>query len=485
MSDPVPPVDHVHRAGEEIQSLSRFVGVQRLAFHKLLKKYKRWTGSAELGRRFQKEVFGRPDSFSRRDFGPLLTQWTEVLAAVRAPFSAGVQWQTGSIERKASQERRMDRRKAVNNHTEVGDRKAVNGLGNSHTSAAHIHSTCEQGSSVDVDTALAVLPLGRRAGKASYWIHPDNLVEIHILLLQFTRLWKSVSPAASTGASSSSRSSRKSSINGLGTGAGGSSEDEIGVIICDDLHRFSKRRSAATISDSENVPGKTTEKAAASVRYASKGDAVVVVGTSPDEFFDPPAVGTRPRVQKARFKRKALRDLFNLDTDSSLARIRSGSSGLTGSTEADQMPSIDAVRTWVANHQEVQPLVQMQLKRTRFVGLGNSESGGIWATLDKDVSMRQCSSKTLDVDQGLLPFGESSPDSEKFPHAILEIRYEGEGNATLVKALDESHLVRREGESQQVPANHQCRQSGFVVSRWRLMRWQHYASLRACLVHSG
>lgn len=416
------------------------MGAQRLAFQKLLKKYKRWTGSANLGKRFQKEVLGRPTSFSRKDFGPLLTQWTEVLAAVRAPFSAGIQWEAGSIERTDSPEPRMGRRKSGKSHSEVGDRKAVNRM---ETSAAHIHSTCEKGSRIDVDTALAVLPLGRRAGKASYWIHPDNLVEIHILLLQFTRLWKPVTSAMLTDASSSTRSSRKSSINSRGTGVGGSPEDEIGVIICDDLQSFAKRRSATTISDSESFPGNTAEKAAASIRYASKGDAVVVVGTSPIEFPDWPIAVATPGVQKAWFKRKGLRDLFDIDTDSSLARIRSGSSELTGSTEADQRQSVDAIRTWVANHQEVRPLVQMQLKRSRFVGLGNNESSGVWATLDKDVFMRQCSSKTLDVDQDLLTFGERSPDSNKFPHAVLEVRYEGEGTTKLITALDESHLVRR------------------------------------------
>lgn len=416
------------------------MGAQRLAFQKLLKKYKRWTGSAELGKRFHKEVLGRPSSFSRRDFSPLLTQWTEVLAAVRAPFSAGLQWQTGSIERNGSPEPRMDRRKSVHSHNEVGLREAVNEREDFQPSAAHIHSTCEKGSSIDVDTALAVLPLGRRAGKASYWIHPDNLVGVHILLLQFTRLWKSNSPEP-TGASASSRSSRQSSVNDRGTEVGALPEDDIGLIICDDLQRFAKRRSAATISDSENIPGRAAENAAASIRYASKGEAVVVVGTSPDDFRDSAAAGTRPGVQNAKFKRKALRDLFDVETDSSLARIKSGSSGLSGSMRADQVQSIDAVKTWVANHQEVRPLVQIQCKRSRFVGLSNSESGGVWALLDKDVSMRQCTSKTLDVDQDLLTFGERSPDSNKFPHAILEIRYEGEGTAKLVTALDESHLV--------------------------------------------
>ncbi|KAL9116312.1 MAG: hypothetical protein Q9187_007165, partial [Circinaria calcarea] len=82
----------VLKAGEEIQSLSRFVGAQRLAFQKLLKKYKRWTGSSSLGARFQPDVLNRPEGFAQKDFSPLLSHWTNVLAAVRAPFDAGFSW---------------------------------------------------------------------------------------------------------------------------------------------------------------------------------------------------------------------------------------------------------------------------------------------------------------------------------------------------------------------------------------------------------
>lgn len=233
-------------------------------------------------------------------------------------------------------------------------------------------------SGIDVDTALAVLPLGRTAGKASCWINPDNLVETHTIL-QFTRQWRPAVSAAFTGASPSSRSSRKSSINGRSAGVGALTEDDIGVIICDDLQRFVKRRSGATVSDSENISGKAIGKAAASIRFVFKGDTMVVVGTSADESRGSSAAGTGPVVQKARFKRKLLRDLFDIDTDMSLARIKSGLSGLIGFTEIDRMQSTDALRTWIINHSEVQPLVQVLFKRSRFVGLGNSELGAVWA----------------------------------------------------------------------------------------------------------
>lgn len=73
--------------GEDIQSLARFVRVQKTAFQKLLKKYRRWTGSSNLATRFEAEVFKRPGSLSTKDFGFLQSQWNGVLAAIRTLFN--------------------------------------------------------------------------------------------------------------------------------------------------------------------------------------------------------------------------------------------------------------------------------------------------------------------------------------------------------------------------------------------------------------
>lgn len=403
------------------------MGAQRLAFQKLLKKYRKWTGSAELGKRFQREVLGRPSSFSRRDFGPLLAQWSEVLAAVRAPFAAGAHWHAGSAAQDSSSGSKGDR--LITSYTSDDDKRIASSTKDS--SAALIHAACETGSSIDVDTALAILPLGLLAGKASYWIHPDNLVEIQVLLLQYTRVCM-----PTTSGNSSQRSSPPRSMSGriVGTG-GGMSENDVGVIICDDLERFAKRRSSATISDTENIPGMSAEKAVTSIRYTSRGNAVVVVGNSPG-FGHPSAKGIISGVRKARFKRRALRDLFGTNTEPSLTRTRSGSSSLS---EEDHLQDADSVRKWLGDHREVQPLVQIQFNRSRFVGLGNNGSGGVWATLDQNVCMRRCSSETLNANGDKLALIEGG--AETFPHAVLEVRYEGERIPKLVAALDESHLV--------------------------------------------
>ena len=94
------------RCGEDIKSLQRFVDAQRMAFHKILKKYKvrvafellgtikhnkmltsfcqKWTGSRSLGERFNSEVLSSPKSFTKRDFETLLSQYNHLLANLRA-----------------------------------------------------------------------------------------------------------------------------------------------------------------------------------------------------------------------------------------------------------------------------------------------------------------------------------------------------------------------------------------------------------------
>lgn len=404
------------------------MGVQRLAFQKLLKKYRKWTGSAELGKRFQREVLGRPSSFSRRDFGPLLAQWSEVLTAVRAPFVAGAHWHAGSAAQGSSSGSKGDR--LITSNTSDDEKR----IAKKNSSAALLHAACEIGSGIDVDTALAILPLGLVAGKASYWIHPDNLVEIQVLLLQYTRLCM-----PTTSGNSSQRPSPTRSMSGRSMGAGGGmSENDVGVIICDDLERFAKRRSSATISDTENIPGMSAEKAVTSIRYTSRGNAVVVVGTSPGPGR-PSAKGIISGVRKARFKRRALSDLFGTNTEPSLTRTRSSSSRQSSFSEADHLQDVDLVRKWLGDHREVQPLVQIQFNRSRFVGLSNNGLVGVWATLDQNICMRRCSSETLNTNGDKLALIEGG--AETFPHAVLEVRYEGERAPKLVAALDESHLV--------------------------------------------
>lgn len=76
------------QCGDEIQSLQRFVGAQVVAFRKILKKYRKWTGSSTLGSRFRGAVLSHPKSFTKRDFSQLQTQCDNLLAVLRAALPA-------------------------------------------------------------------------------------------------------------------------------------------------------------------------------------------------------------------------------------------------------------------------------------------------------------------------------------------------------------------------------------------------------------
>lgn len=65
-------------------SPSRFANAQVVAFRKILKKYRKWTGSTALTSRFNGDVLGNPKSFIRRDLTPLQARHDDILADLRA-----------------------------------------------------------------------------------------------------------------------------------------------------------------------------------------------------------------------------------------------------------------------------------------------------------------------------------------------------------------------------------------------------------------
>ena len=428
----------VLKVGEDIQSLARFVGAQRLAFQKLLKKYKKWTGSTSLGWRFRRDVLSRSTSFSQNDFTHQLHQWTEVLADVRAPFEAGLSYQPKSPKP------RKDDPPARTLYPASGTTKeqchVSRPLDDVYSTASELQDIYTTGSDVDVDTALAILPLGNRAGKTVYWIHPDNLIEIHILLLQYMRLRRRTGSSA-TSLCVSPESSRRGSVYDSPNGHNSNTKDEIGTIICDDLQSFAERHNSATIDDIESHPGSIPEEAAGSIRYLSTGEVTVVVGTAVTKT----SPGPRQRIgsiRKAKIKRKALRSLFEFDTLSTASQSESSEPVVDGEsaiTDPTLPQAYRRVQEWLRDHQDVKPLVCLQRRRSRFVGLANNLASGAWATLDINVTMRKSSCEDL------VEFTNPTRDdvsSSTFPYGILEVRWEGKTGLDLVNALDDSHLVR-------------------------------------------
>ena len=432
----------VLKAGEEIQSLARFIAAQRLAFVKLLKKYKKWTGSSRLQTRFENEVLGKPQNFTQKDFGPLLEQWTDVLAAVRAPFEAGLSWKAdadGDAQQVWPRSIAANTNQNANNPiTPPNDSGESLHIG---SSAAALEDVYKNGADVDVDTAFATVPLGIEAGKAAYWVHPDNIIQLHILLMQYTRLRRRTGGPDSPQSPTSSRSSRRGSAHGSVGSVSLKTDDEVTTIVCDDLKSFAERRNGATVNEIETQPGNIPQEAAVSIRYSSsESEATVAIRrdvTGQDNHW-PRAAGQT--VQRASLKRKNLEQLLPGDHKVSLP-LRSVSFD-DGTTNAPPSESdISSTRHWLHERRNIQPLTHLECTRSRFVGLGNNVSKGVWASLDKDVHMKKSPSEDLK------DFSKSSVSHHRasvaFPHAVLEVRWEGSSRPELVKALDETYLTER------------------------------------------
>jgi hypothetical protein len=378
------------RIAEEIRSLSRFQVAQRTGFTKILKKYKRWTKDREFSHVFKENVSSRPDSLFQLDLSFLLDQYIDVLGALRAIFDEDG---TSSVEPE------NDKAKSV---------------------AARISRTLEQGDGLDFDLALTTIPLGSHGNRATYWIHPDNFVEAQVLLLQQMRLY-----AGGAGASSRNRSTRATPARrqspSVNTDIHFGAEDDVGLLVLDHAEAFAMKQNASTIGSTEATKGNVVFKAASSVHCVSSGEAAVVVRTD-------------TTTQQAGIK-------------TAKSRVESVQSFLDeGSTSSgDDKGDSTVVRQWLIEHQEVKPIAGVCSKRTRFVGLHNNAAGGIWATLDRDVYMKDSMSR--DITSADWPSAARS-NALKFPHAILEVRREGTQAASLTQALDRSHLVRQTFHSQ-------------------------------------
>jgi hypothetical protein len=378
-----------YRAGEEIRSLSRFRVAQRTGFLKILKKYKRWTRDSELEHRFKEEISGNSTSFFQLDLGSLLDQYIDVLGALRSPFDG------------------PDATSLSNDNAKA------------HTSASRLLKALHEGTEVDYDLALSITPLGSRGSRASYWIHVDHIVEVEVLLLQHMRLYtgpNANAPSLLDDSPSATPSRRKSSTT---VDKYLSNEDNVGLIILDNPESFAKKQNASTIGSNEEPTGVPQVKPAGNARWSSSGDAVIAVGLDSNQDEQDPV-----HIKVARMKRKYVEAFLN------------GSKDANQATESAQ--NGEEVQKWLAEHEDVKPVAGICSKRTRFVGLHNSQSGGMWATLDTEILIKGHLHMDLTSSEQL---SDGHVDATRFPHAVLEVRRENNQSAALVQTLDNSHLV--------------------------------------------
>lgn len=135
----------INKLSRDIQSLARFVGVQRTGFRKLLKKYKKWSGSGKLDKKF-KPILEAQDSFVFEDFTSKFLELSLLYEVLRQAKFTSVRQQTP--------------------------------VDISHNSLTKF----------DCDLVTSI------TNHAIFWIHPDNFVELQVFLLKGLSLYQTEVP---------------------------------------------------------------------------------------------------------------------------------------------------------------------------------------------------------------------------------------------------------------------------------------------------
>lgn len=399
-------VQEADSVGKDIQSLSRYVAAQKQAFRKILKKYRKWTGSSGLELRMNNEVFNQPGSVLDWDLMPLLDH----LAVVKATLEALSQSRANQGEQGVTvlQARRP---------SPAPPTKLKSG-------ASQLHEEFLRSSQLDFDAAFSIVPLGTAGGRASYWIHKDNLEEVTVLLRRYMRDRRGSTPPSPSKNPSltftplAGRESEQSAISAYRTH----------ISMFDNLHRFLKTHGALTVSQAEDLVGSVSSKLAMSILWAREPEAVVITSD-----LSPSTAPTQRHMEVARLKSKNLVKLFEPD-------LRLPSRSSRGSTGKPSVPddALQIHRDWLAQNRDIKPLVEVQSTRSRFAGLNNTSEVGTWALMDMDITMSPVDLSTI----GKSSLGDDA-HVHSFPHTVLEVRWEFSRTPEIVRALDSTHLVER------------------------------------------
>lgn len=315
------------KAGEEIKSLSRFISTQRTAFRKLLKKYKKWTGSSQLEERVRGDILDDLKSFTKYDLRPLLDDYSGTLNDIRSLYATRLQQATA------------DKPDAQNDATAAKS-----------STIAKLHASLATGSRTNFDTALATSPLGGSGTFASYFVHHDNIVELQVLLLQHLRYFM--------------RSSASSNGTPITPVQRQDEEADCFLLAADSPDQFIQEQSAVTVDQREHMSGSTPQRTRLCARWNTGDDALVAARTGSDKMS---TYGLKP---------KHIDDFFD-KTRPFLPRRESMKGTAT---------ELSDVRDVLVNDEDVRALYSMQSNRSRFVGLSNSSSGTCLASLDTGIT---------------------------------------------------------------------------------------------------
>jgi SPX domain protein involved in polyphosphate accumulation len=355
------------------------------------------------------------DSFTNFDLGPFFEHWADSLQEIRYAMGVG---------------------QARSGLTSASQSPAINPMApkqSSLTVSRSINEALSVASDVDFDAILAAAPLGSDGSRAIYWVHPEQLVELQVLLLQHTRLAfpKSSSPG-STSASDTPTITRRSSLSTPRRDSFFERELSSGIVVFDDPEEFALLQNTLPIADSENSHLRSPTEAAMTTRWSNGGDLLLSLRHKPDNE----ASNTVP--SSARLKTKHFASF--LDFERNFVPRLSSELDLSNSTTSHNQDQLSAARKWLSENRKVQPLVGIFSRRSRFVNLTSGKDCGQWCVLDIDISLKKVGFGDLEGKEWPLNI---THDATKFPFAVLEVRQEGKANVDLIKLLDESYLVSR------------------------------------------
>jgi hypothetical protein len=398
-------VQEADAVGEDVQSLCRYVATQKQAFRKILKKYRKWTGSSSLELRMNNETFSQPESVLNWDFMPSLDR----LAAVKSSLESLSKSRANGADQSLQEQRQSSA--AVSQKP-----KSI---------ASGLHDEFLHSSALEFDAAFSAVPLGMAGGRASYWIHKDNLEEVSVLLRRYMKDRKGLtSPSVSKNTSvtfvpaAARRDSEQSAML----------ECRTHISMFDNLHRFIKTHGAVTVGQAEDLVGSVSSKVAMSIIWANEPEAVVITSD-----LSPSAAPTQRHLDVVPMKSKNLVKLFEPEARPP-SRFSRGSANKSAASDA----SVQVHRDWLAQNRDIKPLAEVQCTRSRFAGLNNTSEVGTWALMDMDITMSSIDTSTV---------GNSScgdvVDVQSFPHTVLEVRWEFSRTPEIVRALDSTHLVER------------------------------------------
>ena len=393
-------VEGTQDLGEEVQSLSRYANTQRIAFKKILKKYQKWTGSSKLSMRMNNEVFNRPTSFLRPDFTPLLDQLSDMQSSLRRISEHGVSKQIS---------------------TSTSDENISDDTVRAPRSAAYlIGEAFRNGTGVEIDIALATVPLGAKGGRASYWIHPDNLDEVRVLLLRHLKEYSSSRYGSIS--RTNSRSSLGSRHGSISSEPSNTLVEPTNTVLFDELDAFLKDQNSTTLNYAEETPGSSASRVMMQTNWTKDSD-YAFVATSDDISTHHEGSSLAPRVHDFKIHR-----IRRKDVDKILP---------TSATSSSVKGQLAGIREWIQQHSNIKPLANVSTLRSRFGRSSNDTVPSIWATLDQSIIMSSVSRSSLLGDD------DSKQTRSDFPHAVLEIRWEQDRAPELVNTLNASYLAER------------------------------------------